>query len=160
MSSCKKLTCKGTLRQVFICLRPPPLLVFCLGWSVYIFTQKRQKRGTGGGRVEPERRGEGQQGGVEITNLGWKYQHDWTYARNCLSPVYKLWYTPAVKSLYRSNFRRRHFALTSTSLIFLRPHPTPDTHSGKLFYKMLVAGCEFTWKSRLIGPLSPKYRSS
>ncbi len=29
----KKLTCKGTLRQVFICLRPPPLLGFCLGWS-------------------------------------------------------------------------------------------------------------------------------
>ncbi len=27
----KKLTCKGTLRQVFICLRPPPLLGFCLG---------------------------------------------------------------------------------------------------------------------------------
>ncbi len=26
MSSYKKLTCKGTLRQVFICLRPPPLL--------------------------------------------------------------------------------------------------------------------------------------
>jgi hypothetical protein len=25
-------TCKGTLRQVFICLRPPPLLGFCLGW--------------------------------------------------------------------------------------------------------------------------------
>ncbi len=24
----KKFTCKGTLRQVFICLRPPPLLVF------------------------------------------------------------------------------------------------------------------------------------
>jgi hypothetical protein len=22
----KKLTCKGTLRQLFICLRPPPLL--------------------------------------------------------------------------------------------------------------------------------------
>jgi hypothetical protein len=29
----KKLTCKGTLRQEFICLRPPPLLGFCLGWS-------------------------------------------------------------------------------------------------------------------------------
>jgi hypothetical protein len=28
----KKLTCKGTLRQVFICLRPPPLVGFCLGW--------------------------------------------------------------------------------------------------------------------------------
>ncbi len=28
----KKLTCKGTSRQVFICLRPPPLLGFCLVW--------------------------------------------------------------------------------------------------------------------------------
>jgi hypothetical protein len=28
----KKFTCKGTLRQVFICLRPPPLIGFCLGW--------------------------------------------------------------------------------------------------------------------------------
>ncbi len=27
----KKLTCKGTLRQVFICLRHSPLLGFCLG---------------------------------------------------------------------------------------------------------------------------------
>jgi hypothetical protein len=33
MSSSKKLTCKGTLRQVFLCLTPPPLLGFCLGWS-------------------------------------------------------------------------------------------------------------------------------
>jgi hypothetical protein len=33
MSSSKKFTCKGTLRQVFICLRPPPLLGFCSGWS-------------------------------------------------------------------------------------------------------------------------------
>jgi hypothetical protein len=29
----KKFTCKGALRQVFIYLRPPPLLGFCLGWS-------------------------------------------------------------------------------------------------------------------------------
>ncbi len=29
MSSSKNLT----FRQVFICLRPPPLLGFCLGWS-------------------------------------------------------------------------------------------------------------------------------
>ncbi len=29
----KKFTCKGTLRQVFICLRLSPLLDFCLGWS-------------------------------------------------------------------------------------------------------------------------------
>jgi hypothetical protein len=27
----KKLICKGTLRQVFICMRPPPLLGFWLG---------------------------------------------------------------------------------------------------------------------------------
>ncbi len=33
MSSSKKFTCKGTLRQVFICLRPPPLLGFRLGLS-------------------------------------------------------------------------------------------------------------------------------
>ncbi len=28
----KKLTCKGTLRQLFICLGPPPRLGFCLRW--------------------------------------------------------------------------------------------------------------------------------
>jgi hypothetical protein len=27
------MTSRGTLRQVFICRRPPPLLGFCLGWS-------------------------------------------------------------------------------------------------------------------------------
>jgi hypothetical protein len=32
MSSSKKITCKGTLRLVFICLSPPSLLGFCLGW--------------------------------------------------------------------------------------------------------------------------------
>jgi hypothetical protein len=29
----KKFSCKGTLRQLFICLRPPSLLGFCLRWS-------------------------------------------------------------------------------------------------------------------------------
>ncbi len=33
----KKLTCKGTLRQVFICLMPPPLLSFCLGWIAILY---------------------------------------------------------------------------------------------------------------------------
>ncbi len=33
MSSSKKVTWKVTLGQVFICLRHPPLLGFCLGWS-------------------------------------------------------------------------------------------------------------------------------
>ncbi len=31
----KKFTCKGTLRLVFICLRPSPPLCFCLGLSSY-----------------------------------------------------------------------------------------------------------------------------
>ncbi len=36
MSKCrhlKKLTCEETLRQVLICLKPPPLLGCCVGWS-------------------------------------------------------------------------------------------------------------------------------
>jgi len=28
-----KMTSKGTVRKVFICLRPPPLVGLCLGWS-------------------------------------------------------------------------------------------------------------------------------
>jgi hypothetical protein len=31
MSAYKKVTCKGTLRLMFICLRPSSLLGFCLG---------------------------------------------------------------------------------------------------------------------------------
>jgi hypothetical protein len=31
MSSSKKLTCKGTLWEMFSCLKPPPLLGYCLG---------------------------------------------------------------------------------------------------------------------------------
>jgi hypothetical protein len=53
----KKLTWKGTLRQVFICLKPrtpypPPPPHACIP----ILTQ-----GRGGGAIEPERRLEGQQ---------------------------------------------------------------------------------------------------
>jgi hypothetical protein len=73
----KKLTCKGTLRQVFICLRPDPLLwpltpAYTLPvyvYAVYLFTQGRGE----GGRVESERRLEGQQ----FTKLGQKNQHDY-----------------------------------------------------------------------------------
>ena len=57
----KKLTCKGTLRQVFICQRPitsyppPP-------YTLYTCMQYTYSHREGGrGRVEPERRLEGQQ---------------------------------------------------------------------------------------------------
>jgi hypothetical protein len=40
-----KLTCKWTLQQVFICLRPPPLLGFCLGWySNFLGSESGQKQ--------------------------------------------------------------------------------------------------------------------
>ncbi len=56
----KQLTCKGTLRQVFICVRPgtpylPPLRNVYV-YTVYIFIQGRRE----GGIIEPERRLEGQ----------------------------------------------------------------------------------------------------
>ncbi len=54
----KKLTCKWTLRQAFICLRlriPPPLHMYAC--VEYAYSQREG----GGGRVEPERRLEGQQ---------------------------------------------------------------------------------------------------
>jgi hypothetical protein len=47
----KIFTCKGTFRQVFICLRP------------------RNPQGREG-RVEPGRKGLGQQGRVQVTQLG------------------------------------------------------------------------------------------
>jgi hypothetical protein len=39
------MTCKETLRQVFICLRPPPLLVFCLRWwSIFVGSESGQEQ--------------------------------------------------------------------------------------------------------------------
>jgi hypothetical protein len=41
----KKSTCKKTLRQVFICLRPLPLVGFCLGWcSNFVGSESGQKQ--------------------------------------------------------------------------------------------------------------------
>jgi hypothetical protein len=65
----KKFICEGTLRQMFICLRPrTPFLptTHCIRVQ-YTYSHRE------GGRVEPERRLEGQQ----FTKLGPKYQHDW-----------------------------------------------------------------------------------
>jgi hypothetical protein len=64
-----KLNWEGTLRQVFICLRPrtPPNPPYTLYTCVqYTYLQRE------GGRVEPGRRLDGHQ----FTKLGRKYQHD------------------------------------------------------------------------------------
>ncbi len=70
----KQFTCKGTLRQVFIWLRPrtpyltPPSLTYCRDvYSILLHAG-----------VEPERRGEGKL----FTRLGRKYQHDWLYLQS------------------------------------------------------------------------------
>jgi hypothetical protein len=90
----KKLTCMQCNFEARVYLseaqsQTPPPLTHCIRvYSILMYTLK-----WGGGRVEPERRGEGQQGRSQITQLGWKYQHVSIYTRNWLSPVYnlKLW---------------------------------------------------------------------
>ncbi len=75
----KKLTLKGALQQVFICLwprkpYPPPPLTHCiLVYSTLIHTAKG-----GGGRVDPERRLEEQ----PFTKQGRKYKRDWLYLQS------------------------------------------------------------------------------
>ncbi len=61
----QKFTCKGNLRQVFICLKPrssyPPSLTHCIRVYTTVYYSHSE-----GGRVEPERRLEVQQ----FTKLG------------------------------------------------------------------------------------------
>ncbi len=71
MSSSKKFTCKGTLRQVLICLRPKtpyPLLTHCIRvYSMLIHTGK----GGGGGELNhrEEDSGNRSQSWVENTDM-------------------------------------------------------------------------------------------
>jgi len=53
----KKLTCKGTLQQVFYLSAPSPPMHTVLSHTVYLFTQGR---GEGRGESKPVRRLEGQ----------------------------------------------------------------------------------------------------
>ncbi len=112
MSPPKKLTCKGTLRQVFICVRtgtPYPLTHSIRVYSILIYT------GKGGGRNHAERL-EGQQ----FTKLGRKYQLDWLYLQSVNSEKH-LPQSPFTSQFFRW---RRHFALPSMSFIFLWNGPS------------------------------------
>jgi hypothetical protein len=71
----QEITCKGTLRQVLICLRPrtqypPPYTLYT--FIQYTYSHREGYRGGEVLRVEPERNVEGQQ----FKKLGRKYQHD------------------------------------------------------------------------------------
>ncbi len=85
-----------------------PLSTVCI-YSILI------QQGRGGGWTREKGRRATQESIVQITKLGWKYQHDWMYTRigylQTINPQ-----SPCTVKF----FRWRHFALPSMSLIFLR----------------------------------------
>jgi hypothetical protein len=96
----KKLTYKETLRQVFIFLRPRTPSAPLTRCTCIQYTYSHRE----GGRIELERRLEGQQ----FTKLGRKYQHDWLYPQSINSDK-QLAQSPFTSQF----FRWRHFALVS-----------------------------------------------
>ncbi len=113
------LTCKGTLWQVLICLRPrtpyPPPLYSAYMYTLYLFTH-----GGGEGESLAREKGRGATGGnrgeYSHKKLGWKYQRDGLYARNWLSPV-------SDKHLKQSSFTGRFFLMTAfcSDLLWVLP---------------------------------------
>ncbi len=91
MQHLQKLSCKGTLRQVFICLRPPLLLSFCLGRSSnfvgseygQIQSVKLQNIVTNRSQHPPPPPSNTFSGwGQKFTKLSRKYQHDCLYLQS------------------------------------------------------------------------------
>ncbi len=107
MSSSEIFTCKGTLRQVFICLRPrtpyPPSAYTMFTYIQYTYSHR--EGGEGGELIETDRRGEGQQ----FTKLGRKYQHDWLHLQSINS--YK--HLPQSLFIQVHFYRCRHFVFVS-----------------------------------------------
>ncbi len=114
MSSSKKMTCKGNLRQVFICLRPRnpyPPLTHC---TVYEYTVCIQGKGKGW-RVEPERRGQGATQEITDPKDGLKN----TNLTECTQEIGNLQFINTCRKVpLQVNFL--NFALPSLSLLFLR----------------------------------------
>jgi hypothetical protein len=105
-SAKKKLTCNGTLRQVFISLGPrtlsstPYTLNMCIECTILIYLHRK---GGEGGSIEPEReglRGNSSQSWIKNTNI-------------CNSSPYTLINTCQTVTLQVNFFRWRHFALVS-----------------------------------------------
>ncbi len=108
-----KISCQ-TPFNILLGLRPktpyPPPLTYCTVYvyKVYLFTQ-----GGGGGSWTREK-GRGKQGRVQITKLGWKYQHAectqeicFLMSKNSDNPM------PCREVPLQSFFIWRHFAVTS-----------------------------------------------
>ncbi len=111
-----KLTCKGTCGRSLSVSDPEPHTSTpytpwtCIQYSILIHTGK-------GGRVEPERRLDGQQ----FTKQGRKYKHDWIHLQSINSDK-RLPQSPRKKI-----FKWRHFALMSIWLICPWCYRPPDS---------------------------------
>ncbi len=117
MSSYKKWPFKGVCGRCLSVLGPephtrPPYTLYMYMCIQYTYSYKE---GREGGRVEPDRRLEGQL----YTKLGRKYQHDWLYLQSINSDKkLNIYRKVPLQAIF---YRWRHFALTFMSLIFLRP---------------------------------------
>ncbi len=112
----KQLTCKGTLRQLFICLRPPPLLGFCFGWcSNFVGSESGQIQSVKllqnmvSNRIlyppppytlhtDIQYTYSHREGGELNQREGWRGDSSQSGVENTnnVSLVYKVWYTPAM----------------------------------------------------------------
>ncbi len=99
-SSKKKLTCKGILRQVLSVWGPeshyPPLTHCTVQYTRKQYTYSHMEGGGGRGELNQRKGERGDRG--EHRSQSWVQNTNIT-ERNWLSPVYKLWETPAAKSL-------------------------------------------------------------
>ncbi len=154
MSSSKKVTWKGTSRQVLIFLRPPPLLGFWQFCSFWIWSDTECKThaeyglqhdstyphplpvthclfllyfdNREGGRSNQREGERGKQGRVQITKLDGENTNMTEFKQEIgyLQSINSEKHLPQKVPLQVHLFRWRHFALTSMSLIFLRNSPS------------------------------------
>ncbi len=141
MSSSKKFTCERTLRQVLSIWgpepnTPPPYTLYTRIQYTYLHRE--------GGRGEHNQR-EGDRGNRrEYRSQSWVQDTNIT-ERNWLSPVYKLWETPAAKSL--SHRFSLHITFKNS---FYRNLPrvsigNNETNPG-FFSRFILSGWWWVWR--------------